>query len=232
MAFAASNAKPACACAQDRRLEAQHSGLSRARAAPRWLWSAMALWKCAASAGGSPPSARGRVATCQLQPPTRSRLPHGHGEEAQYTSCRASCGRFRAYQVALHRREACLLRHAASSRGVIAAASNVQASLGMCLRRGARRFEGGGARGLMQIPPPLARPLHAGGSSPPPQHGRLALGGQAPPHPSTASSHSGDGRRQTRKKIGKLRKKTGNPRKGVPSRHKPRNRVLKWDHAH
>jgi hypothetical protein len=49
--------------------EAQHSSLLSVRVVPRWLWSVLTLPKDAATARLSSPSAHGRGATYQLQPP-------------------------------------------------------------------------------------------------------------------------------------------------------------------
>ena len=78
------------------REEAQHASLLRARAVPRWLWSADAQGKGIAPARGLSPSARGRGVTYQLRPPRISRLLRGtrergtalafYREEAQHAS--------------------------------------------------------------------------------------------------------------------------------------------------
>ena len=69
---------------------------ARARAAPRWLWLAGAIYESTTLVRGSRPSLQDCGATCQLRPPTPSRLSrgtHGHatklhvcGEEAQHSS--------------------------------------------------------------------------------------------------------------------------------------------------
>ena len=51
------------------REEAQHARLRRARAPPRWLESAHALWKPTAPAGRPSPSVHGRAPTCQPRAP-------------------------------------------------------------------------------------------------------------------------------------------------------------------
>ena len=75
----ATRSTPALAVAGE---ETQHARLLCARAVPRWLWSARALFKCTASAKCFSPSARTRGATCQLRPSTPSQRRVSRGADA------------------------------------------------------------------------------------------------------------------------------------------------------
>jgi len=73
--------------------------LLRARAVPRWLWSAHASAKGTTPARGLSPSARVRGATCKLRPPTPSkrRVSRGAGVRAHLRSL--SLGKRRSTRV-------------------------------------------------------------------------------------------------------------------------------------
>ena len=85
---AASENQPAFACLRGTRERATaltvsrekalHASLLRARAVPRCWWLVNVLGKATTLASGLSPSARGRGATCQLQPPRISRLSRVH----------------------------------------------------------------------------------------------------------------------------------------------------------
>ena len=107
--------------------EAQHASVCRARGAPRWLWLALTPKRGTAPVEGFSHSARGRVETWHLRPPTPSQLVHVRKTGAWRRSIqacraraprRAGCGRLWPYGSAQHRREARLLQHAAVLRRV------------------------------------------------------------------------------------------------------------------
>ena len=104
-----------------------HARLPRARAVPRWAWSFHALYESTAPARGLSLSVQDHTATCQLRPPTHSRLSRGaHVSEPLRSPalrrrrstracdacalCRAGCTRSTPYKRALRQREASLLR--------------------------------------------------------------------------------------------------------------------------
>ena len=133
----ASSAQPtfawhACKCVtvmDVSREEAPHPIFLRARAGPRLLWLDYAICKTTTPTRGLFTSVRGLGATCQLRPPSHSRLSRGmrarqiplgrkRSTEACCASarCRAGYGWYVPYVEKPHRREASLLRRAAVVR--------------------------------------------------------------------------------------------------------------------